>query len=65
MKAKLTTQSPTQAMAAELRLEVARLEQEIKALLKAAEVLDKAGQKDAVGSIIKEQEELLHVKNAA
>lgn len=65
MRTKSTTQSPTQTMATELRLEAARLEQEIKALIKAADVLDKAGQKDAVGSIIKEQEELLNVKNAA
>jgi hypothetical protein len=40
-------------MAAELRLEAARLEQEIKALLKAADVLDKAGQKDAPESVEK------------
>lgn len=52
-------------MADELRHEAANLEQEVKALLKAAEVLDKAGQKDPISSIVREQEDALRVKNVA
>jgi len=51
MKSKPITQSRSQIMAAELRHEAANLEQEIKALLKAAEILDKAGQKDATEQV--------------
>jgi len=68
MRPKQTTQTRAQMMADELRHEAANLEQEVKALLKAADVLDKAGQKDPIGSLVlaqKKQEELLGVKNVA
>lgn len=65
MRTKQTIQTRAQVMAAELRNEAANLEQEVKALLKAAEVLDKACQKDPISSIVKEQEDVLRVKNVA
>jgi hypothetical protein len=57
------TESSVQFMADELRAEAARLEDEAKALRKAADTLDKP--KENRPSLIKEQEELLRVRDAA
>lgn len=53
-------------MASELRAEAARLEQEIKALLKAADVLDKAAQKDAQEPVEQKTDgDMLRMRNVA